>query len=303
MLDPVIAKDLPAPSSTAPKGLVGNKLDWILLGLALAAMFLPTYQMLANEFWNQEGQGHGPVMLALTGWLFYKRWPDALAVSNGGSPLLGGIVFLIGLVLYSVGRSQSFPEFEVLAQIPLLAGLLIAYLGVRSTKALWFPLFFILFIVPLPGSLVQAMTAPLKSAVSWVADYLLHAAGYPIARSGVTLTIGQYKLLVADACAGLNSIFSLEAIGVFYLSVTNYASASRKLLLATLILPISFVSNVTRVITLVLITYYFGDEAGQGFVHGFAGILLFSIATLLTIGTDGLLGRLFFNQTARPAQT
>lgn len=302
MPESVIAKDLPAPSGVA-KGLAGNKLDWILLGLALAAMVLPTYQMLAEEFWNQEGQGHGPVMLALTGWLFYKRWPDALAASDGGRPMLGGFVFLVGMVLYSIGRSQSFPEFEVLAQIPLLAGLLIAYLGVRSTKALWFPLFFILFIVPLPGSLVQAITAPLKAAVSWVADYLLHAAGYPIARSGVTLTIGQYKLLVADACAGLNSIFSLEAIGVFYLSVTNYASATRKLLLAILILPISFVSNVARVITLVLITYYFGDEAGQGFVHGFAGILLFSIATLLTIGTDGLLGRLFFNQTDRHAQT
>lgn len=302
MLDQPITEGMPTLTPPQNRGLAGARPDWIALGLALAVMVVPTYQMLANEFWNQEGQGHGPVMLALTAWLFYKRLPDALAAADKGRPVLGGLVFLLGLLLYSVGRSQSFPEFEVLAQIALLAGLIIAYLGLAGAKALWFPLFFILFIVPLPGSLVQAITAPLKAAVSYVADYLLYSVGYPIARSGVTLTIGQYKLLVADACAGLNSIFSLEAIGVFYLSVTNYASASRKLLLAALILPISFVSNVTRVITLVLITYYFGDEAGQGFIHGFAGILLFSIATLLTIGTDGLLGHLFFNQTDRHAK-
>jgi exosortase/archaeosortase family protein len=104
------------------------------------------------------------------------------------------------------------------------------------------------------------------------------------------LTIGQYTLLVADACAGMNSIFALEAIGVFYLSVMKYTNNLRSILLAILILPISFVSNVIRVVVLVLVTYYFGDEAGQGFVHGFAGILLFMVATALTIGLDGVIG-------------
>ena len=110
-------------------------------------------------------------------------------------------------------------------------------------------------------------------------------------RTGVTLSIGPYQLLVADACAGLNSIFALEAIGVFYMSMMGYTNPKRNILIALLILPISFASNVIRVITLVLVTYYFGDEAGQGFVHGFAGIMLFMIATMLTVATDTLIGR------------
>jgi exosortase len=129
----------------------------------------------------------------------------------------------------------------------------------------------------------------LKAAVSVVAEELLHLFGFPVGRSGVTLTVGPYKLMVADACAGLNSIFALEAVGVFYLSLMPNATKARKLLLAACILPISFVSNVVRVMALVLVTYYFGDEAGQGFVHGFAGILLFVVATVLTIGADGLI--------------
>jgi len=45
-----------------------------------------------------------------------------------------------------------------------------------------------------------------------------------------------------------------------------------------------------RVVILVLVTYYFGDEAGQGFVHGFAGMVLFMVALTLTIMLDSLYG-------------
>jgi exosortase len=134
---------------------------------------------------------------------------------------------------------------------------------------------------------------PLKSAVSVVAESVLYHVGYPIGRSGVTLTIGPYQLLVADACSGLNSLFTLEALGILYMNIMNYQSKVRNTLLAIFIVPISFVSNVARVIVLVLITYYFGDEAGQGFAHGFAGIVLFSIALVLTYGLDRLLAARF----------
>ena len=44
-----------------------------------------------------------------------------------------------------------------------------------------------------------------------------------------------------------------------------------------------------RVMILILITYYFGDEAGQGFIHGFAGMLLFVVALVMIMGLDSLL--------------
>jgi len=37
---------------------------------------------------------------------------------------------------------------------------------------------------------------------------------------------------------------------------------------------------------LTLVTYYYGDAAGQGFVHGFAGIVLFVVALVLIISVD-----------------
>ena len=146
-----------------------------------------------------------------------------------------------------------------------------------------------LFMIPLPGGLVATLTLPMKMAVSYVTEHILFWVGYPIARTGVILQLGQYQLLVADACAGLQTLLTLEALGLFYLNVVRHTSVFRNVALAILIVPISFTANVVRVIVLSLITYHFGDAAGQGFLHGFAGLVLFVSALLLIIGVDSLL--------------
>ena len=284
----------PLPAAQAQANNPG-RLELALLALGFLVMYVPTYIILDKTIWNIVGQGHGPVMLALTLWLAWQRWPGLTALQSTSNPVAGAVFFASGLLFYVLGHSQDILMFDVGSQILVLAGLLLLYKGWAGLKLMWFPLFFMIFLIPLPGLMVATLTGPLKSAVSYVAEAIMYNIGYPIGRSGVTLTVGQYQLLVADACAGLNSIFALEAIGVFYLSIVGHANKWRNILLAILILPISFISNVTRVIVLVLVTYYFGDEAGQGFVHDFAGILLFMVATALTIGTDSILG-LFFKK-------
>jgi len=157
----------------------------------------------------------------------------------------------------------------------LLIGVALLNLGVRALKAQWFALFFMLFMVPLPGVVVDTVTMPMKMAVSYVAEHVLYWVGYPIGRNGVILQIGQYMLLVADACAGLHTLLTLEALGLLYLNLVRRDSGFRNISLALLIVPISFTANVIRVMALSLITYHFGDAAGQGFLHGFAGMVLF----------------------------
>ncbi|MDI1259302.1 exosortase B [Aquabacterium sp.] len=272
------------------------------LGLVLAgllALYVPTYVILDKTIWNVVGQGHGPVILALMLWLIWQRWPKFVALSSAPANMAGAFTLTVGLLLYILGHSQDILFIDVGSQLLVLAGIFLLYRGWAGLRVMWFPLFFIIFMIPVPGSVVDQVTAPLKQAVSYTAEHVLYWAGYPIGRSGVVLTIGPYQLLVADACAGLNSIFALEAIGVFYMSVAQHTNQLRNSLLAVLILPISFASNVIRVVTLVLVTYYFGDAVGQGFVHDFAGIVLFMVATLLTIGTDSILG-LFITEPKPP---
>jgi len=162
-------------------------------------------------------------------------------------------------------------------------GVLLLSCGRQALKAMWFPLFFIIFMLPLP---LASITMPMKMAVSYVTETILFWFDYPIARSGVVLQIGQYQLLVADACAGMHTLISLEALGLLYLNLVKHDSLMRNITLGILIIPISFTANVVRVMALTLITYYFGDEVGQGFVHGFAGMFLFIIALIFILAVD-----------------
>lgn len=263
---------------------------WWVLAVGLAGLYIPSLWDLAQGLWASPEQGHGPIVLAVALWLIYRQWPAFMAAQATTRPSAWGWPLLaVGLVGYALGRSQDILVFEVGSAIWLLAALALLFVGPRGLRLLAFPLFFMLFMVPLPGTLTDALTMPMKLAVSHVAESVLHTAGYPIARSGVVLHVGAYQLLVADACAGLYTLFSLEALGLLYLNLVRHDSALRNTFLAILIVPISFMANVFRVVVLVLVTFHFGDEAGQGFLHGFAGLVLFVTALLLTVAADSLL--------------
>jgi len=271
----------------------------VLLGFAL--LYLPSYAELARSVWSTDEQGHGPIILAVSVWLFYGH-RHALATAPA-QPMnwLGGGLLALGLTSYALGRSQSFLLMEVGSQLIVIAALILLFLGRSALKLVWFPLFFLVFMTPFPEALVATVTGPLKSAVSVVAADLLYAMGYPVSRVGVILNVGQYQLLVADACAGLNSMFTLEALGLLYMNMMNYTSVTRNVTLAVLIVPIAFAANIVRVMVLVLVTYHFGDAAGQGFVHSFAGMVLFIVGLVLVLVTDYLLGFVFREKSKKGA--
>lgn len=258
--------------------------------VGLAVLYLPVLYDLFTGIWAQDEQFHGPIVLAISLWLLQRNWAAMEAASAGARPSAWGwLLVVIALCSYALGRSQAIGVFEVGSVIWLLAGLMLLLRGWPALKTQWFALFFMLFMIPLPAAVVDLVTMPMKMAVSYVAEHLLYAVGYPIGRNGVVLQIGQYMLLVADACAGLHTLLTLEALGLLYLNLVRRDSAFRNITLAVLIVPISFTANVIRVVALSLITYHFGNAAGQGFLHGFAGMVLFLSALLLIISFDNLL--------------
>lgn len=280
-----------APLLSLPPGV--DRPALVVLMVGLAALFIPTYIQLAHEVWNSDAHGHGPMILGVCLWLL---WFDRHKIFEGDArPAYGSgfALLLFGLVLHVFGNSQSINMAMTAAQPIMFGACLLLVHGWSALKRAWFPLFFMIFMIPWPEVMVQAITMPLKHAVSVVTEDLLHMVGYPIGRAGVTLTIGPYQLLVADACSGMNSLLTLESLGLLYMRLMDYKSKARNVCLALAIIPTSFVANVTRVVILVLVTYYFGDEVGQGFVHSFSGLVLFSVSLVSIYFIDRLLGLWF----------
>ncbi len=251
-----------------------------LLGLGLAALIGPSLMSLAQQYWTKESGIHGPIVLATAMWLFWRQRTTLVALRQPGHPLLGWSGLALLLPAYVFGRAFDFLSIEVGALLGILLAVFYLYFGSRAVRFMWFPIFYLAFLIPPPGWLIDVVTAGLKIFVSVAATELLDAAGYPVARIGVTLYVAQFQLLVEDACSGMNSIVSLTSVSLFYIYLLHASSWRYALFLTFWILPIAIFANIIRVLMLVLITYHLGNEAAQGFLHNSAGMAMFIMALL-----------------------
>ncbi len=292
---------------TTPLGWAGaapSRAVWWVLLAGFAFMYLPVYWAAAvgpTAIWQSDENGHGPIILAVVIWLFWSKRHALAAATVRPAPALGWALFSLGMLIYVFGRVLNISSAEFASHVFVIAGALLLFRGPSALGVVWFAVLYLVFLIPLPGTLVDALTGVVKHWISGIVEAVLHAVGYPIARSGVMMTIGQYELLVADACSGLHSMFSLSALGTLYMYVMGRASRLHNALMLGAILPVAFVANIVRVIILVLITFHFGDEAGQGFLHGAAGVVLMLVALGIFFALDGLLVAVLRSKRHMPA--
>jgi exosortase B len=278
---------------------VGQRPLLILLA-GFAAMYLPVYWWATATIWQSDDHAHGALILLVVIWLFWEIRDKIIAVKPQPALVAGWVSLVAGVLIYALGRALNISILEFASQLPVLLGAILVLLGWNGVKVAWFPLFYMIFMIPLPGILVDAVTGPLKQWISYIAENVLYVAGYPIAREGVVLMVGQYQLLIADACSGLHSMFSLSALGVLFLYIKMRTSVLHNAIMLACILPIAFVANIVRVMTLVLVTYHLGDEAGQGFLHGAAGMVLMMVALLIFFLLDAVLAGIIKEPAVAP---
>ena len=262
--------------------------SWLLI-LALGVLAAPTMATLGQQVWSKEAGAHGPIVLVTGVWLLWRKLPELRERAAPGSNWLTLLMMAIALPLYVFGRAFDYISLEVAGVYGVGIAILHAQFGVKALLRNWFPLFYLAFLIPPPGWLMDSITAPLKLFVSYITTNGLQLFGIPVFREGVTLMIGPYQLLVEDACSGMNSMTGLVAISLFYIYLLRNASWRYSLFLACLVIPIAVIANIIRVATLVLLTYFFGDAVAQGFLHMAAGLLLFTSALLLVFLIDHLM--------------
>ena len=266
---------------------------WLVALGGFAVMYVPLYWWAAESIWQTDDHGHGPIILAVLLWLFWGLRREIAATSFRPMPSLGWPLFVLGLLTFFAGRVFGISILEFGSQPMVVAGALLLMKGPLALRLAWFPVVYFIFMIPLPSVLVDVITGSLKGLIANLVESLLYAVGYPIARSGVILSIGPYQLQVADACSGLHSMFSLSALGTLFMYMMGNKTKLHTVVMLSAILPIAFVANIVRVITLVLVTFYLGDEAGQGFLHGAAGMVLMLVALMFFFLLDKILDKLF----------
>jgi exosortase len=237
---------------------------WFAIAVGLLLLYVPTYRDIAAIYWGPDDDAHGFVVIAMWLWLVWReRAVLGIEEPTNIGTIAGWAAVALGAGCYALGRSQQLFQLEAGSQFAVLPGIALILLGPAATRRLWFVWLFLLFTVPVPGSIVDALLVPMKEMVAAAVTQSLHVAGLPIARDGVVIYVGHYQLFIADACSGLNQLVSLAAVGLLYTRVAGPRSLTGNAILLGAIVPIAVAANLLRVMSLVLATYYGGDASGR----------------------------------------
>lgn len=274
------------------------RLKWPVSGdlfsmIAFGVLLVPTLVGLADQSWSGEFGAYGPIVLATGGWLLWRQLPDIRASARPGNPWITAAVLMVALTAYVLGAAYDFMTLQTAGVYGVGLAMIQSRAGLKIMIKHWFPLLYLGLTIPPPSSLLADVTSPLKQLASLVASDWLHAFGIPISRQGVTIFVAQYQLLVEDACSGMNSIVGLVAVSLLYIYLTRGSSVLYSAVLSAFVIPVAIIANILRIMALVLLTYFCGDEVGQGFLHVTAGMFLFVTALAFVFALDKAIAYVF----------
>lgn len=257
----------------------------------LASLALPTLLMIARESWTDEQAQQGPLVLLIGGWLLLRRWPVMREAGAPGSLLVACAAFAICAGTYVIGRIAALYLVEAYALYAFGLAAVFALVGAAGLARGAFPLLFLAFAAPVPFAVGWPVTVALRLWISELTVEVLRTFHVAAARDGLTLYMQNYRIEIAQACSGMNSLLALSALGICYVHLRRDPPLRYILALLPAIVIFAMVANFVRVLMLAAVTLGFGDAMAQGALHQLLGFGTFLIALMLTFVADDLLSR------------
>ncbi len=248
--------------------------------VAVAALVVLVYHETLVVLWRtwatNPNYSHGYLIPPVVAFLLWRDRRRYLTARGRGS--LFGLV-LIGLAL--LGHIVSIRAGVFMTQgyslVLLLFGLSVFFHGGRATRTVWFPLGYLVLMLPMPPYMMNVIAFRLKVFAARAGSGIAIKLGIPLARSGMTIHIPTGSLRIADPCSGLRSLIALVALGALFAYLTRGKTWKRVVLFASAV-PLAVLANVVRIAVLCVVANIWGIDAALGFFHDFSGLLLFMIA-------------------------
>lgn len=283
---------MPAMNSQAPGLPMGETLrrQWPCFLFAAAALGLAYAQVLGSmvrDWQTDDNASHGFLVPLVAGYLIWMQ-KARLAETPVAPANIGLAVALVAAAMLYVGGVASEHYTTRVSFLIALAGCVLFWLGTEALRRLRSPLLYLVFMIPLPAIIINAVTMPMKLLVSRASVAILTLLGVPVLRDGNIIQLSNLSLEVVEACSGLRSLESLLALAAAYALIFLCSPVSRALLIVAAI-PIAVSTNIVRVVATGLLARWFGAAAAQGFFHEFAGIMTFALALTMLAGLHSIL--------------
>lgn len=256
----------------------GGTFPWqplLWFGALLGIGYAPVLSRLARQWMGDPDVGHGIFVPFVAGYIVWQRRREWMSLPISGS--WWGLLLIgwgaLQLAIATLGAELFLARTAFL--ISLVGAILLAA-GPAVVRALAFPLFLLIFMIPLPVLIFNQLTFPLQLLASRIAEGVLSLAGIPVIREGNVLELPSQKLSVVEACSGIRSLLSLSFLSLVYAYFFDRRSWMRWVLLAAAV-PIALVANAARVTLTGLISEY-NRALAEGFFHSAEGWVMFMLA-------------------------
>ncbi|MBV5339628.1 MAG: exosortase/archaeosortase family protein [Deltaproteobacteria bacterium] len=250
-----------------------DKIKIVILVLLWAAVFYPLYPELVREWLGNSDNSHAFIVPLISMYFVWQR-KNALQLTPITTSLWGGGLLGVSLLLYVLSSAGGLAFPARIAMVTSLFGLVWFCLGKEFIQKLAFPIAFLLFMVPVPYSLISLVSTPLQLMATEVSAALIGKCSIPVYREGNMLYFMQTQLEVAEACSGVRSIMALTMISFVFCFLSRDGWWRRAVLVIAAI-PIAIVANIFRVTGTGVLAHFYGDGVARGFLHEFSGIAIF----------------------------
>jgi exosortase len=256
--------------------------QWLLIAAALLALYAPVIQGLVINWYQDPDYSHGFFVPLLSAYLIWLKRAELIKLP-GQPSWYGLLIVLAALGLLFLGSLGAELFLTRIGLVSTLAGLVIYFRGWPTLRSISFPMGLLLLMIPLPALVYNEIVFPLQFVASSFATKVLETVNlFPVLKEGNILVLPQSRIEVVEACSGIRSLMSLITLAVCY---GYFAERNRyiRIVLVLLVIPLAIISNGLRVVGTAMLTYYWGPEAAEGFLHSFSGWVIFIVATCLLL--------------------
>ncbi|MGR3309903.1 MAG: exosortase/archaeosortase family protein [Candidatus Brocadiales bacterium] len=267
-------------------------LKYGVLLLFLIALGIPIFPDMFYQWINDQDNSHCILIPFVSIFLGYKY--AKTITKEMIKPYGPGIIFLvISLFIYIISVVGGIVLFARIAFILILISLILFNLGHGVIRRIYFPLFFLFFMIPIPIGLYHMVAFPLQLFASKVSANVVYSIGISVIREGNVLHLTNSSLEVVEACSGIRSLVSYITIGVLFVHISG-TSFVKKILLLCSTIPLALMANIARISSSCVLAHFYGEKVAKGFLHEFSGIAVFVLGIILIILLDALLNRISF---------
>ena len=257
-------------------GLPSRRAEWVLAAAALAALavaYAEVFAALGMTWWSIPMYSYGVLIPVISLYLVWSRRERLRGLEAGPSHKAGWPVLATGLAALVIGKAGGVIVLQELSLIPTIAGLVLLVLGWPFFKALWAPIAYLLFMIPVWDGLTERLHWPFQQFSAEQGVRLLHLIGIPAYREGVYIELPQLTLEVARVCSGVNYLIAIIAIGL-PLAMLYLQGWGRKTLLLCSAVVVGIAANSLRVALIGILVYYEVGSPLHGPFHVLQGLFV-----------------------------